>query len=571
MTLALLFASGAPFFTGALCCAAAVFPRGLIATRRWLPLGLMLIGLGLIVLSGTPVPFGLWGLWVVAISTWLAIRRSEPNSRRNATHIAGASVFLITAYLAVMEVRNQTTPVLPAGNARTLVVIGDSLSAGVGGGVTPWPNLLAEWHDFDVTNLAVAGATTLGAVRQALQIPAQTGVVVVLIGGNDYLQGRSSDDYSRDLQSILAIAAQRARHVVMFELPVGPLGNEYLAAQRRAAHQFNVVLVPRWKLAFALAAVGATMDGVHLSNEVAKRIASIAWETVGPAFQSRLGKIYAGSQSATARTYSLTPAPDAAQPRISSPQPVASRPAPRVLRIAAWNVQKCEGGLDAVIGKLREIDADVCCLQELIEPAAGTSGEDQTLRIAGELGMFALSDGGRLDDARRQCIAILSKAPLRQTVRLFTSPDRAYAISALVEHPDGNLRVACVHLAGTWRLNARHATETTLRREGECAALAGWIELQDEPLIVAGDFNLVSRDCTEKLGSVLHPVSDVGPTFPSSLPALSLDRVFASDDFEANTVHIDDTTISDHRPITVEFSWATARATTAAMTQPGPQ
>lgn len=41
------------------------------------------------------------------------------------------------------------------------------------------------------------------------------------------------------------------------------------------------------------------------------------------------------------------------------------------VRILTWNVQKGEHGLDQIAADLRQVDADILCLQEVIEPRSG--------------------------------------------------------------------------------------------------------------------------------------------------------------------------------------------------------
>jgi endonuclease/exonuclease/phosphatase (EEP) superfamily protein YafD len=82
-------------------------------------------------------------------------------------------------------------------------------------------------------------------------------------------------------------------------------------------------------------------------------------------------------------------------------------------------------------------------------------------------------------------------------------------------------------------------------------------------LILAGDFNVGRRSRSfRRLAACLHPANDATGrrrlrTFPSRLPMLSLDHVFASDAVEtvdARTVRTKLTRIaSDHLPLLAEF------------------
>jgi acyl-CoA thioesterase-1 len=159
-----------------------------------------------------------------------------------------------------------------------MVVIGDSLSAGINDGVDiPWPTRLDEIALVNVSNTALAGATCRSAINQLDGLPKQC-VVIVEIGGNDLLGGRLASEFRADLDALLAEIQSPGREVVMFELPLPPFFNGYGYAQRELADKHNVALIPRRLLASVLFTEDATLDSIHLSNdghhELADRVAS---------------------------------------------------------------------------------------------------------------------------------------------------------------------------------------------------------------------------------------------------------------------------------------------------------
>jgi acyl-CoA thioesterase-1 len=149
---------------------------------------------------------------------------------------------LIWLGIIALELPHQFAPRLPPlGNPR-LWIIGDSVTAGAGAQEKHlWPDLLPE--SIEVHNLAQPGATTATALqRQVRLMPAEGGLVLIEIGGNDLLGETSSAAFERDLDALLsgvagsagASPSQRAtaglpnsaaRVVVMFELPLPPLCN----------------------------------------------------------------------------------------------------------------------------------------------------------------------------------------------------------------------------------------------------------------------------------------------------------------------------------------------------------
>jgi endonuclease/exonuclease/phosphatase family metal-dependent hydrolase len=82
----------------------------------------------------------------------------------------------------------------------------------------------------------------------------------------------------------------------------------------------------------------------------------------------------------------------------------------------------------------------------------------------------------------------------------------------------------------------------------------------DAPLLVAGDFNDWGRAVTRMMADVgLHTNEDRShPTFPSRLPLVQLDHVYARGVHRVAT-HVPRGAIwrrmSDHLPLLVEFAW----------------
>ena len=162
---------------------------------------------------------------------------------------------------------------------RPIIVIGDSLSAGINDGVDiPWPTRLNEIASVEVSNRARAGATCRSALEQLDGLPKQC-VVIVEIGGNDLLSGRSASEFRADLDALLAEIQSPERDVVMFELPLPPFFNGYGYAQRELAIKYDDILIPRRLLAAVLFSEDATLDSIHLSNaghqQLAERVALI--------------------------------------------------------------------------------------------------------------------------------------------------------------------------------------------------------------------------------------------------------------------------------------------------------
>jgi acyl-CoA thioesterase I len=106
-----------------------------------------------------------------------------------------------------------------------------------------WPELLARSHQLELSNYARPGANVSVALRHANEASLGDGLVLLEIGGNDVLGSTGSAVFVRDLEKLLGRACHPGRHVVMFELPLPPLYNEFGRLQRRLAAHYGVLLI----------------------------------------------------------------------------------------------------------------------------------------------------------------------------------------------------------------------------------------------------------------------------------------------------------------------------------------
>ncbi|MCI0357231.1 MAG: GDSL-type esterase/lipase family protein, partial [Planctomycetaceae bacterium] len=203
---------------------------------------------------------------------------------------------LIWLGIIALELPHQFAPRLEPLGSPPLWIIGDSATAGLGSNERTWPDLLPE--SVEVHNLAQAGATTAMAVKsQANQITSDGGVVLIEIGGNDLLlEGGSARQFERDLDALLlqvcgsagaspSQAGASRRTVIMFELPLPPLCNEYGRIQRRLAARYGVRLIPKRVLIGVLAGGGATLDSIHLTNNGHQQMAGEVWAVISPTYR----------------------------------------------------------------------------------------------------------------------------------------------------------------------------------------------------------------------------------------------------------------------------------------------
>ncbi len=274
--------SGDAFISGLLCIAAGLALIWLWRTNAGQVSGRVLMVAGwILAIAGLEPrhPFSLSA--VVLCSTWAFIASlrvlqsgDEPERRANSDPRRVTScVGILLIFMILMEslTHQQLIDSWKSGDA--IHIIGDSLSAGIGAGDgEPWPERLAAILDSEVANHAHAGATAKSAFEQAEQLAADS-FVIVEIGGNDLLGGRSAAEFEQDLDQLLTKVCSDGRRVVMFELPLPPFYLRFGEAQQRLARKHGVTLIPRRVLARVLFSDAATLDSIHLTAAGHERLA----------------------------------------------------------------------------------------------------------------------------------------------------------------------------------------------------------------------------------------------------------------------------------------------------------
>lgn len=278
-----LFGSGLAFFAGAglVLLAVGLLPR----VEGWQASGasiLAILGLAVAALSAAPLSYWFFGIAAVITLTWLALERRK-NVHPTALRWATAAIWL--GGMALELPYQFALRLVPAGNP-TLYIIGDSVTAGVDAGEGPtWPRRLPQ--QVQVSDYSRVGATAASALKNCQDLPTGGGLVLVEIGGNDLLGGTPAAKFNGDLDRLLTHVCRPDRIVMMFELPLPPLSNEYGRIQRRLAAQHGVRLIPKQVLMGVLSGSGATLDSVHLSSAGHQQMAERVWSIIGPAYDAK--------------------------------------------------------------------------------------------------------------------------------------------------------------------------------------------------------------------------------------------------------------------------------------------
>jgi len=242
-----------------------------------------IISIFLIILSATPLPWWLYIVWVISVLGWLLFFASEKLSKWPFTKLLTALAFCVTITVLVTELPFYLKPTMPKHKFEKLYIIGDSVSAGIGGKhEQTWPILLRNKYGIKVVDLSESGATVTSAIHQANQVNSENTIVLLEIGGNDLFGSTPYSQFKRDLSQILNIVSDYKSTVVMLELPIFPWHIEYGRIQRQLAKQFNVILIPKHFFVSVLSVKGASTDLAHLSAKGHQLMVETIWSILGP-------------------------------------------------------------------------------------------------------------------------------------------------------------------------------------------------------------------------------------------------------------------------------------------------
>src|ERR671912_1612198 len=230
------------------------------------------------------------------------------------------------------------------------------------------------------------------------------------------------------------------------------------------------------------------------------------------------------------------------------------------VRIATYNIHRCRG-MDRrvvparIIEVLREIDADVIALQEVI--GAGPVGSGQAEEIGAALGMGWVMNCVRTLRQHQFGNVVLSRYPIvhhSQYDLSWRTCESRNCQRADLDINGHTLHVYNVHL-GT----------AVLERRYQAKRLASFVHDHrvTGPKIILGDFNewmrgLATRTLSSLFDSVdIHAHLQRRRTYPGLFPVLHLDHIYYEGDVEVSKLELPRTRASlmasDHLPLVAEL------------------
>ena len=235
------------------------------------------------------------------------------------------------------------------------------------------------------------------------------------------------------------------------------------------------------------------------------------------------------------------------------------------LRVATYNIHKCRGldrrvSPERIVAVLREIEADVIALQEVVCVQGQEDQHDQAHFIARQLGMdFRLGENRQLAGAAYGNV-VISRYPIafarNHDISIAGREQRGCLRVDIDLHGRHLLHVYNVHL-GTSFFERRHQARQLLTED--ILINGGHVG----PRLLLGDFNEWTRGLASRLLAEHFDCADLRlhlgrtRTYPGILPVMHLDHIYFDDDLrlQGGVLHRSPTALiaSDHLPIVADF------------------
>jgi len=180
-------------------------------------------------------------------------------------------------------------------SAPTLVVYGDSLSAGYGlPAGTSWVKLLqdkmiSQKIDYKLINASISGETSLGGLNriQATLTQHHPRILILALGANDGLRGLSVNEMSKNLESIIKACTSHHTQILLVGMQLPPnYGNAYTQKFHLQfidlAKKYHLPFVPFLLEGFGQNPDWFQADGLHPSVKAQPKILDTLWPTLQP-------------------------------------------------------------------------------------------------------------------------------------------------------------------------------------------------------------------------------------------------------------------------------------------------
>lgn len=200
--------------------------------------------------------------------------------RRSPTARSVLAVWLVVTALLFSCERERLDNIRNIRSAgETIICFGDSLTEGVGAGSgQDYPAVLSRELGTPVINAGLRGDTTATALERISEavLSKNPRLVIVLLGGNDFLRRMPRRDTRKNLEAIVRRIQEHGAIVVIAGMRLGLWSDEYAAVFAETAQQFGALYIPA-VMKGILSDARLRSDPIHPNQEgyrlIAERIA----------------------------------------------------------------------------------------------------------------------------------------------------------------------------------------------------------------------------------------------------------------------------------------------------------
>jgi len=178
---------------------------------------------------------------------------------------------------------------------RTILIVGDSLSAGYGLEKNQsWVTLLqdrlmSKGYDYKVVNASISGDTTTGGVQRlprALETH-QPYIVLIELGGNDGLRGTPISTIRNNLENMILLSQKKGAKVVLAGMVIPPnygaeYTNQFADTYPKLAETYNTALIKFFLEGMALDRSLFQPDQIHPTAEAQPILLNNVWQVMKP-------------------------------------------------------------------------------------------------------------------------------------------------------------------------------------------------------------------------------------------------------------------------------------------------
>jgi acyl-CoA thioesterase-1 len=201
----------------------------------------------------------------------------------------------VSAFCAATVAHAQTASPQPSSTPRTVLVVGDSLSAeyGLKRG-SGWVELLSkriaeQYPNYRVANASISGDTTSGGLARlpALLTREQPAVVIIELGANDALRGLSLPMTEQNLRGMTQRSREAGAQVLLVGMQIPPnYGRDYTqrfaALYPAIAESEGARLAPFLLEGIAMDREQFQADGIHPNEQAQPALLENVWAALRP-------------------------------------------------------------------------------------------------------------------------------------------------------------------------------------------------------------------------------------------------------------------------------------------------